>query len=164
MGSRVLALFGSLGLAAACDSRGPIAPTPVNSITVAPQPPDASGPSVGRSNPAIAEGTTVESTVNGGDPVCFPNWDATGHCRQYDFVAASDGLVVATLTWAGPSRGLYDPDVFLVAPDGRWEYTKDAWPEKQVTIPARSGLTYRVVVMSYGASELSFALLVDVQS
>jgi hypothetical protein len=78
-------------------------------------------------------------------------------------VAGSDGPVVATLTWAGPSRGLYDPDVFLVAPDGGWEFTKDAWPEKHVTIPAHSGLTYRVIVMSYGATELSFVLLVRVQ-
>ena len=79
-------------------------------------------------------------------------------------MAATDGLVVATLTWAGPSRGqLYNPYVFLAAPDGGWEYTKYAWPEKHVTIPARSGLTYGVVVMSSGG-EVSFGLLVDVQT
>jgi hypothetical protein len=111
----------------------------------------------------IAAGTLVEGAVGGTDPDCFPDWDATGRCRAYAFVPAADGMVVATLTWAGPSRGLYDPDVFLVAPDGEWEYATDAWPEKHVTMHARAGLTYHVVVLSYGASELSFGLLVDVR-
>lgn len=163
MGSRVLILFGSLVLVAACDSPGPIAPAAIIPPAAAP-PTSGSGPSGPSSNPMIAPDTLVKGIVDGTYPDCFPGWDATGHCRQYDFVAGSDGLVVATLTWSGPSRGLHDPDVFLVAPDGAWEYTKDAWPEKHVTIRVRSGLTYRVVVMSYGGTELSFSLLVRVQS
>ena len=164
MGARVLILLGSLVLVAACDSPGPIAPTEIIPPVVVPPTPGLPGPSGPVSNPVITPDTPVEGMVDGTYPACFQNWDATGHCRHYDFVAGSDGLVVATLTWAGPSRELYDPDVFLVAPDGGWEFAKDAWPEKHVTIPARSGLTYRVVVMSYGATELSFVLLVRVQS
>jgi hypothetical protein len=168
---RVLILCGSLVLAAGCDSPRPFAPT----LIVPPPPPPtvvppASPPSTGAagpfgpaSNPVIAAGVLIEGTVTGDDSVCFPNWDATGHCRQYDFMAASDGVIAATLTWTGPSRGLYDPEVFLAAPDGRWDYAPDAWPEKHVTIGVRGGVTYRVVVMSYGESELSFGLRVDLQ-
>lgn len=164
MGPHVRILFGSLVLVAACDSHGPIVPTAVTPRTPAAPGAGSSGPSGPTSNPVIPSDTLVEGTVDGSYPDCFTNWDATGHCRQYNFVAAADGLVVATLTWAGPSRGVYDPDVFLVAPDGAWEYADDAWPEKHVRIRVRSGQTYRVVVMSYGATELSFGLVVKVQS
>ena len=159
MGSRVLIVFGCFVLSVACDSHGPAAPTEI----VVPATPRPTGPSGPASNPLVAPGTLVQGIINGTYPVCFPNWDATGHCRQYDFVAATDGLLVATLTWAGPSRALYDPEVFLMSPDGGWEYARDAWPEKHVTIRARSGVTYQVVVLSYGESDLSFGLVVDVQ-
>jgi len=72
-------------------------------------------------------------------------------------------VIVATLTWTGPSRGQYDPEVFLAAPDGNWDLAPTAWPEKHVTIGVRGGVTYRVVVMSYGDAELKFGLRVDVQ-
>ena len=165
---RVLILCGLLVLAAGCDSPRPSAPTPIvpppSPPTAVPTPNGAAGPFGPASNPVIAAGALIEGTVTGDDPVCFYNWDATGHCRQFDFVSASDGVITATLTWTGPSRGLlYDPDVFLAAPDVGWEYARDAWPEKHVTIRARSGVTYRVVVMSYGESELRFGLRVDVQ-
>jgi hypothetical protein len=171
MNSRVLILCGSLMLATGCDSPRlfsptalvPPAPTPPP-IATPPPPSGAAGPFGPASNPVIAAGALIEDTVTGDDPVCFYNWDATGHCRQFDFVSASDGVITATLTWTGPSRGLlYDPDVFLAAPDGQWDFAHDAWPEKHVTIRARSGVTYRVVVMSYGDAELRFGLRVDVQ-
>ena len=164
MGPHVRILLGALVLAAACDSHGPTAPTAEMPRTPAGPTSGSSGPSGPTSNPAIAPNTLVEGTVDGSYLECFPDWDATGHCRQYNFVANVDGIVVATLTWVGPSRGLYDPDVFLVGPDGAWEYAADAWPEKHVGIRVRNGLTYRVVVMSYGATELSFGLVVRVES
>jgi hypothetical protein len=166
MNSRVLIVCGSLMLAAGCDSPRTFAPTvivPPPPPTAVPAPTGAAGPLGPASNPAIAAGTLIEGTVTKADPVCFPNWDSSGHCRQYDFVAASDGVIVATLTWTGPSRGLYDPDVFLAAPDGSWDVAQAGWPEKHVTIAVRSGVTYRVVVMSYGESEFTFGLRVDVQ-
>jgi hypothetical protein len=166
MNSRVLIVCGSLMLAAGCDSPRQFAPTaivPPPPPAAVPAPTGAAGPFGPASNPVIAAGVLVQGTVTGDDPVCFPNWDATGHCRQYDFVAASDGVIAATFTWTGPSRGLYDPDVFLAAPDGQWDFAQDGWPEKHVTIRARNGVTYRVVVMSYGESELGFGLRVDVQ-
>ena len=170
MNSRVLIVCSSLMLAAGCDSPRLFAPTAIAPPPVPPPPTAVPAPTTGAgpfgpaSNPAIADGTLIENTVTGADPVCFYNWDATGHCRQFDFVAALDGAIVATLTWTGPSRGLlYDPDVFLAAPDGQWEFARDAWPEKHVTMRAISGGIYRVVVMSYGESELSFGLRVDVR-
>ena len=165
MNSRVLIMCGSLMLATACDSPRPFAPTVIvpPQSTAVPAPTGAAGPFGPSSNPAIAAGTLIEGTVTGADLVCFPNWDASGHCRQFDFVAASDGVIVATLTWTGPSRGQYDPEVFLAAPDGNWDLAPTAWPEKHVTIGVRGGVTYRVVVMSYGDAELKFGLRVDVQ-
>jgi hypothetical protein len=170
MNSRVLIVCGSLMLAAGCDLPRPFAPTvnapplPPTAVPPPPLPPTgAAGPFGPASNPVIAAGVLIQGTVTGDDSVCFPNWDATGHCRQFDFVSAADGVIAATLTWTGPSRGQYDPDVFLAAPDGYWDFAPAAWPEKHVTIRARSGVTYRVVVMSYGESELSFGLRVDVQ-
>jgi len=164
MGPYVRIFFCSLVLVAACDSRVPTVPTAVTPRTPAAPSSGSSGPSGPTSNPVIAPDTLVEGAVDGSYPNCFTNWDATGHCRQYNFVADADGLVVATLTWAGPSRGVYDPDIFLVAPDGAWEYADDAWPEKHVRIRVRRGETYRVVVMSYGTTELSFDLILRVQS
>jgi hypothetical protein len=102
-------------------------------------------------------------TVSGNDPACFHSWDASGHCKQYDLVAPADGKLVVTMRWAGPSRGLYDPDVFLVAPDGGWTYGSDAWPEKHVSLPIKSGQTYRIVVLSYGPLLQIFTLILDVQ-
>jgi hypothetical protein len=65
--------------------------------------------------------------------------------------------------WAGPSRGLYDPDIFLVAPDGGWTYASDAWPEKHVQLPVKSGNIYRVVVLSYGPALQAFVLNLKVR-
>ena len=167
MNSRVLIVCGSLMLAAGCDAPRPFAPTlivpPPPPTAVPPPPTGAAGPFGPASNPVIAAGTLIEDTATKADPVCFPNWDSSGHCRQYDFVAAADGVIVATLTWTGPSRGPYDPDVFLAAPDGNWDVAQSAWPEKHVSIRVRSGVTYRVVVMSYGEAEFTFGLRVDVQ-
>ena len=50
----------------------------------------------------------------------------------------------------GASRGLYDPDVFLVEPTGAWVVSQGGSPEKHASLLATNGLTYRIVVMSYG--------------
>ena len=53
----------------------------------------------------------------------------------------------ATLTWDGPSRGVYDPELFLVAPDGGWVYPRMPGPNG-TSFSGSSGLTYRIVVMA----------------
>ena len=48
---------------------------------------DPSGPAL-VPGASITAGTPVEETIDGRDPECFPNWDATGHCRQVRFHGA----------------------------------------------------------------------------
>ena len=112
---------------------------------------------------SIAAGSTVEGTIDERDPTCFRNWDQTGHCRQYDLAAPSDGLMRATLKWPAISRGSYNPDVILVAPDGTWTYSDDTSPVKHATLPIKSGSIYRIVVLTYGTSAQSFELIVAVE-
>ena len=72
-------------------------------------------------------------------------------------------MIVATLTWTGPSRGDYDPEVFLAAPDGYWDLAPAAWPEKHVTVGVRGGVTTAWSSVWDGEAELKFGLRVDVQ-
>jgi hypothetical protein len=163
--NRLIPALGFVLLAAACEWGPMTTPTTVSPVTGTPiaSPADPSNPAP-IPGTSVSAGTLVEGTIDDGDPVCFPSWDSSGHCRQFDLTARADGKVLATLTWAGPSRGLlYDPDLFLVAPDGTRAYSQDAWPEKHVDLPARSGLTYRIVVISYGSSALAFALIADLR-
>jgi hypothetical protein len=152
-------------LAAACDSTyqtgSPIAPgvsqpSPIGTPGTGPTPIPGT---------SIAPGAVIEgATIDRRDPECFYNWDASGRCKQYNLTAPEDGLILATLRWPGPSRGLYDPDVFIVAPDGAWVYAADPWPEKHASLPVKSGQTYSIVVLCYGESSQTFALVVDLQT
>ena len=168
MRTRLTAALGGVLLAAACDSGLSGIPTPVPQPTgTGPQgnalAPASGGPSLIIQGINAFVGTPVEGTIELGDPACFYNWDATGLCRQFDLTAPADGKLVATLGWTGPSRGLYDPDIFLVDPSGAWVVSQGGWPEKQASLVAKSGLTYRIVVMSYGPSAQAFVLRVDLQ-
>ena len=83
---------------------------------------------------------------------------------RFDVTASADGKLLVTFRWIGSPRGLYDPDVFLVAPDGAWGGTGiRAGRRKYVTLPARRSLTYRIVVMAYGPSEQPFQLIAVVE-
>ena len=165
MTTRLTAALGGVLLAAACDSGLSGLPTPVppnagTPIQGVPVTPPGGGPTP-ITGTSLRTGMPVEGTIGAGDPPCFYNWDATGLCRQFDLTALADGKLVATLGWTGPSRGLYDPDIFLVDPSGAWVVSQGGWPEKQASLVAKSGLTYRIVVMSYGPSAQAFVLRVD---
>jgi hypothetical protein len=161
---RLTAVLASGVVVAACQPGVPTAPSVV-------QQPAGSTAHVPRVSPgptlvpgtSILAGTPVEAIIDGSDPDCFPDWDATGHCRQYDFTAPSDGMMFATLQWPEPSRGLYNPDVFLVAHDGTWVYAPDGPTEKQARLAVRAGFVYHVVVLSYGAVPQAFRLTVGLQ-
>ena len=105
------AALAALVLAAACDSRTPTAPSanPLPSAVPA-APPTGFGPAPIASTPIVA-GSLIQGTVEPGDPVCFPNWDSSGHCRQFDLTASTDGILLATLKWERPSLGLYRPRI-----------------------------------------------------
>jgi hypothetical protein len=108
-------------------------------------------------------GRAFEGIVGDGDPFCFPNWDASARCRQFNLTPTADGTLVATLKWPGPYGQLIDPDVFLVAPDGVWRYAPYGEPEKSVTLPVKGGLSYRIVVMSYIPTPQAFSLVTQLQ-
>ena len=147
---------------AACESRTPTAPSSnPQASEVPPARPTGSGPAPVSSIP-IVTGSPIQGTVDAGDPVCFPNWDSSGHCRQFDLTASSDGTLRATLTWEGPSRGVYDPELFLIPPNGAWVYSEDPWPERHLSFHGSTGQTYRIVVIGYQPPQ-AFEVLVEVQ-
>jgi hypothetical protein len=154
---KLVTVAGLVFLLAACASDPPTQPTvsppTANSPTT---PPPTGGSGSGGSGPepitgtAILLGNDVQAVVEDGDPRCFVTWDQTGRCRQFDVTTPVDGTLVATLTASGSPRGSLNPDVFLVAPDGSWMSAADGWPTKHVSGQVQGGLTYRVVVISYG--------------
>ena len=165
---RLITVAGLVFLVTACDSGLPTAPTAAANV---PQSTGTSPGVVNTSEPgpvpivgsAISPGSRIEATVEDGDPRCFPNWDSSGRCRQFDVTMTADGTLVATLTGSGPSRGGWNPDVFLAAPDGRWMYPDLQWPANRVSWLAEGGVTYRVVVLSYGPFPDVLQLTVEVQ-
>lgn len=170
---RVVAYIGFALAVAACDSTAPAlpiaaadtqrsgraprgsGPLPITGTAISP---DGRWPCESGDGDLCVEGATI--TTN--DPACFADWDASGLCKQYDLVAREDLRLLVAMRWAGPSRGMYDPDVFLVASDGRWEYALEAWPEKHVSLTVMRGQTIRIVVLSYG-SPLQFTLVLKMQ-
>ena len=161
---RLIATLGWVLLVSACGSAPPIAPAAIqqNNRTSSGGPGGAAGPAALPAT-SISAGSVVEGTVDGRDPDCFPAWDASGHCRQYAFTAPSEGTLVALMTFPPPSRGLFDPDLFLVAPDGNWVYAPDKSTDRLATLPVKAGLTYHIVVFGYGPLEQTFTLSVDLQ-
>jgi hypothetical protein len=110
----------------------------------------------------IAAGQIVTAAVESEDPVCFPNWDSTGHCRQFEMTALIDGTLVATLMAHGPSRGIWDPDLFLVGPDESWIWAGDPRPGRRGSMSVSRGATYRLVVVAYGPFPDRFELTAEV--
>jgi len=161
----------AIALSAACGSLPPTAPSatpltqppgsgPAPTATPLTQPP-GSGP-VPIASTSIVSGSLVHSTVERNDPVCFPIWDSGGHCRQFDLTASSDATLRVTLRWEGPSRGVYDPELFLVSLNGSWVYAEDPWPERHLDFHGRAGQTYRILVIGYQPPQ-PFDLVVEVQ-
>ena len=159
---RLMRLLCSCMLASACQVNA-VSPLPAApSVTAPPRPlPAADGPATIPGTP-IAPGQTVTAVVGLGDPNCFINWDASGLCRQFDLTATGDGTLSVTMTWAGPARGVYDPDLFLVFADGSWLLGEGAWPTRRLSSPGKNGSRYRIVVLSYGQA-LDFQLSADLK-
>jgi hypothetical protein len=158
----VAATITTVLLAAACESRMPTAPS-MNPQTSAPAPaqPSGPGPAPIAGTPIVA-GSLTQGTVEPGDPVCFPNWDSTGHCSQFSITPVSDGRFRVTLKWEGASLGVYDPELFLISPDEGWVYADDPWPERELVFPGSAGKTYRILVVGYRLPQ-AFEVLVEVQ-
>jgi hypothetical protein len=111
----------------------------------------------------VSPGADVVATVAADDERCFPNWDSTGRCRQFELTMPADGTLVATMTLPVPDRGFWNPDVFLVAPNGDWLPHEYGRPTTSVRMAAQGGQTYLVLVMSYGPFPDELQLRVEVR-
>jgi len=157
---RLMAVIAFVSLSTGCGSGSPTAAAPIPSVPAQSLP--AGGPALVKAID-IVNGQRIEASVQGDDPDCFPNWDASGRCRTFSLTAPSDGTLAVTLTVARPSRGMYDPELFLVAPDGSWLYAGEGWPERHLEGPAKSGLKYHIVVICYGPFPDAFVLTVGLK-
>jgi hypothetical protein len=100
----VAAALAAVVLSAACESSTPTAPSAnPQPSAVPPAQPTGSGPTPVSGTP-IAAGSRVQGIVQASDPVCFPNWDSSGHCRQFDHTASSDRTLRVTLKWESLAR------------------------------------------------------------
>jgi hypothetical protein len=164
------AVWVSMVLLAACGCATPTSPSAfrTSATNIPSPPPTTTVPSPGQGltllpGPLLAAGARTEVRVEGTDSICFPNWDSGGHCRQFTFVAPTDGTLGVTLELPSRSRGMYDPEAFLVTPQGDWDFTSDPWPVRHVSSAAKGGLTYGIVVMSYGPFPDTVYLTVNVR-
>ena len=156
-----------VSLTVGCDARPtlilPTAPSQTPAPTGVPgffAPVPGTGPFYSATVTAVSDGSVVAGAVEATDPVCFPNWDSKGRCRQYELTASINGTLVVTLAWPPPSRGAYDPELFLVAPDESWIYAFDDPPNRRGTLPITRGGKYRIVVIAYGEFPDPFELAV----
>lgn len=102
----------------------------------------------------ISVGDVAQATVQPDDPVCFPNWDLSGRCRQYDLTALRDGTLEIRLAWTEPA---WDRQMtsFVVNDSIGWITSEWSPVVRDVTeawlrLPVRAGHPYHLLVMSYG--------------
>jgi hypothetical protein len=57
---------------------------------------------------------------------------------------------------------VYDPELFVISPDGTWEYSGGWWPERYVSLHVSTGQTVRILVIGYQPPQ-PFEVLVEVQ-
>ena len=165
---KVFLIAFSLVFLAACDSEreslptGPTVPPP---SIVPPAPvPTRREPGPVRMNPTpLSPTATVDVTVRHDDPHCFVNWDSTGACRQFEVTMPTDGTLVAAVTFPMPDRGFWNPEVFIAAPNGDWNQPRRGQTTNSVSMRAEAGLTYLVVVISYGPFPDALRMSVEVR-
>lgn len=159
---KLASLLGIAIAASACQlSSQPGLPTPTPAAPVAPPFGPGTGPAPISGTP-ISAGQTVAASVRSSDVHCWDNWDRNAACRQFDFTAPADGRLVTTMTWDGSDRGLYNPELFLVSTDGSYVYCEQSAKTRRGELPVKSGLTYRILVLSY-ADSLDFSIAATIQ-
>jgi hypothetical protein len=158
---KLVTLLGIAIAASACQlSSQPGLPTPTPAPVAAPGGP-GTGPAPITGTPILA-GQTVAASVKSTDEHCWDNWDRTAACRQFDFTAPTGGRLVATMTWEGSDLGLYNPELILVSTDGSYVYCEQFVKTRRGELPVKSGLTYRILVLSY-ADSLDFSVAATIQ-
>ena len=171
--TRLAIVVGAVILVTGCEERraltfpSAIAPA-ATSPPVPPPTPPSPAPDTRQPGPVltaairITPGEVVPGSIELADPACFPNWDSAGRCRQYELTAPTDGTLLATLKVSGPTRGPYNPELFLVAPDASWYWAPEEWPERRLRLQARQGESYRIVVVAYGPYPEAFQITADI--
>jgi hypothetical protein len=166
---RVIGVVGVIAVTAGCDSAPRLTfPSPLP-IASSPAPSPSPSPNTREPGPVRTSATTITpgevtaGTIMATDLACFPNWDSTGRCRQYEMTPTTDGTLLGTLRLTGPSRGVYDTELFLLAPDGTWVWAPESWPERRVSMQVRGGESYRLVVLGYGPFPERFDLVAVVE-
>jgi len=159
---RLVLVVCTMLLTLACQDRQPSwLPTTPTAPPTAPSP--APAPNQGPSpitGTAISIGQSVNGRVEGDAPHCFQNWDSSALCRQFDLVTPSSGSLRVELTWAHVN-GAWDPDLFLVRPNGDSVWAGEAPTPRSATISVEAGLVYRIVILSY--RPLDFTLSTELQ-
>ena len=166
--TRVLATLCLGVLLVACDDAPrpsayvPIAPTP----GPAPSPPTNYGrdPIIG-AGISISVGDVVEGTITPDDVPCFPFWDLTGRCWQYDLTPSGDGTLELRLHWTDQHRTM---TLFIVNDAIGWQSsdrpgTPLVGTEVPLNLPVSAGHTYHVLVMSYSPPQ-SFQMSTQLRS
>jgi hypothetical protein len=107
-------------------------------------------------------GQTVDDRVDATAANCFPEWDSSGRCRQFDVMSDRRGVLVASLEWL-PVAGDWGPDVFIVASTGTWAVSEETNPPRMVRFQVDAGSAYRIVVLSYRPAGEDFRLTTELQ-
>ena len=139
----------------------PTAPTaPVADPQPSPPPSYGQEPILG-TGIAISPGEVVQTSVARSDPFCFPFWDLTGQCRQFDLTATQDGTLEVRLSWSEP---VFEMTAFVVHPSVGW--ISSDWPivgrEARLRVSVTAGSTYHLLMMSYKPPE-NFALMATIR-
>jgi hypothetical protein len=95
----------------------------------------------------IAVGQQVTETVTSSDPACYPNWDASGRCRQFTLVPDRDGNLRVTLSWASSLPDAMD--LFIVSPGDMLATAYEGSTRERVTVTVSAGMKYEFLAMSY---------------
>jgi hypothetical protein len=151
--------FLALGCQTGLRSSFPTTPTTVSNPAPGPQPNPSPSPIAGTT---ITPGQSITDKIAIEAPHCFEQWDATARCRQFDLATPSVGILTARLIWTRlPDE--WDPELFLVRPDGRRVWAPDGPAPKSATISVEAGTIYRIVILSYRSSAQHFKLSTELQ-
>src|SRR5262245_11968502 len=152
-------------LAAACDSRPALVfpsavSQPSEPSAVSPVRPMGQGPLL-ISPQTIALGEDIRGAVQSADPTCFPNWDASGRCQQFEVTMTGPGTLTVRLHGTGLSRGMYNTEMFVVSPNEGWMCAGNSWPDQSISVTAQNREKFRLVVLSYGPFPDEFQIRAD---
>jgi hypothetical protein len=118
---------------------------PVPGPSLSPSSGSPSGPQLGQAT-RLEIGQHFEGTVVTRDPVCYPQWDASGRCRLFAITAATAGIL--TVTMSVPNR-FDDMDFFIATGSQPTRTDLESDNRWRARVEARTGQQWDFWVMSY---------------